>query len=247
MKVVIIDDQPAAIKSLSSKLQKYPELTIAGEAENGTQGISLIKTVHPDLLFLDIELPDISGIEFLNRMDVITKKRCCVVIYTAHPSYMLPAFRGKAFDFLLKPIEDSELQKIVQRFLIEYQETGNSMTTSTQKEREKLLLYVNASDFSVVNINDVAIFQYNHDQRCWEVFTAGRQTPIRLKRSTNNDMLLNMDERFIQVSQRHIININYLMEVRDGVCHLFPPFQDFDDIKIGRSFRKKLTERFCAL
>lgn len=248
MKVVIIDDDAASIEALEKLLATYDDLTVAGTANNGIRGISLVKQEEPDLLFLDVELPDISGLDFLERTKAISKKPCRVVIYTAHSMYMLPAFRGKAFDFLLKPADEKELRKIIGRYMIEESAPQNTdKGKDSGKDREKLLFNVNATDFRLVDIEDVGLFQYNHDLRIWEVIVAGSDTPIRLKRSTNNENLLMMDSRFVQVSQRHIININYLMEVSDGICRLYPPFNHIDSVKVGRTFRKKLTERFNAL
>lgn len=246
MKVIIIDDDAASIEALVRQLKDYEEIELAGTAQNGTKGITLVKKEQPDLLFLDVELPDMTGLDFLEQMKSISSKPCRVVIYTAHSMYMLPAFRSQAFDFLMKPVATEELQKIMQRFFIAYDE-HETATTSRWKENEKLLLYVNATDFQVVNIPDVGLFQYNHDLRAWEVLVGGRQNPIRLKRSANNESLLAIDACFVQVSQRHIININYLMEVKDGVCRFYPPFDTFDQVKVGRIFRKQLTERFNAL
>ena len=141
--------------------------------------------------------------------------------------------------------EGVNLVKIVQRFLIEHKESGQKPVE--QKDGEKLLLYVNANDFSVVNIRDVALFQYNHDLRIWEVMVAGKKEPVRLKRSANNEALLSIDSRFVQVSPRHIININYLMEVSNGICRLYPPFDHIENVKVGRTFRKQLTDRFSTL
>ncbi|MBQ8066145.1 MAG: response regulator transcription factor [Prevotella sp.] len=250
MKVLIIDDDPLSIESLSQKLKAYEDITLGGTARNGSSGIRLVKQEQPDLLFLDVELPDMSGLEFLSQITSLTAKPCKVVIYTAHNMYMLPAFRGKAFDFLLKPIDDGELQKIIQRFYMEYDEPHTTPATAPaegDKGNDKLLLYENANDFRLVNIRDVGVFQYNHELRSWEVLVAGRKEPIRLKRSVNNETLITMDQRFIQVNQRYIINIDYLMEVNDSVCRLYPPFDKVDYVKVGRTYRKQLTDRFSAL
>lgn len=60
-------------------------------------------------------------------------------------------------------------------------------------------------------------------------------------------MLVGIDNCFMQVSQRYIININYLKEVRDNICRFYPPFDKLDYVKVGRFFRKKLIERFSTL
>ncbi len=243
MKVIIVDDDKASVELLAKLLEAYDNVTLAGTAHKAMEGITLVKEKQPDLLFLDVEMPDMTGLEFLGQMNNILQKVCRVVIYTAHERYMLPAFRGKAFDVLLKPASAEELRKVMQRYYIEEVPPH----AQRQKDPDKLLLYVNAQDFRVVNISDVCLFQFNHELRIWEVLVAGRKEPVRLKRSVNNESLLAMDHRFVQVSQKHVINIDYLMEVDDGICRFYPPFDQIDFVKVGRTFRKQLTEHFAAL
>lgn len=250
MKAIIIDDSTAAIETLADKLKKYEDFQLVGTATNGNIGLNLANEVCPDVMFLDIELPDMSGVEFLEQINVTLNEHCQVVMYTGYPQYMLPAFRNNAFDFLLKPIDDKELDNIINR--IRHTHNKHSAQTDVdgiikQKSDNKLLFYTNSVDFRLVHIKDIGIFQYNHEIRVWEVVIAGRKTPIRLKRSVNNETLLGIDERFIQVSQRYVININYLLEVNDNKCQFYPPFDKIDYVKVGRLFRKKLIERFCSL
>ena len=76
---------------------------------------------------------------------------------------------------------------------------------------------------------------------------AGCDKPMRLKRNVNKDVLLGIDNSFIQVSQKYIININYLMEVCDNICRFYPRFDNIDYVKVGRFYRRKLIKRFSAL
>ncbi len=242
MNIIIIDDEAASIDALVNKLQHY-NVSIEGTALSGTQGIGLMKEKDPDVVFLDVELPDISGLEFLSQISLIQQRPCHVVIYTAHSQYMLSAFRNKAFDFLQKPIDDRELAKIMQRCMLE----PAQKMASEPKDPERLILYSNSTDFKIVNTNDAGMFCYNRDARVWEAVVAGSEEPLRLKRSVTNDTLTAIDPRFIQVNQKYIVNINYLMEVSDGVCRFFPPFDKIDYVKVGRLYNKKLLERFNAL
>ena len=120
------------------------------------------------------------------------------------------------------------------------------MTIRNQKE-EKYLLYTNSTDFKLVDKRDIGVFQYNHTSRSWEVVVAGVPTPIRLKRNVNSDSLAGLDTQFVQINQKYIINMDYLIEVVDNVCHFYPPFDNIDYVKVGRFFRKKFIERFCSL
>ena len=249
MKVIIIDDEVNAIKILADKLKAYDFIDIVGTATSGKDGIDLIRNANPDLMFLDVELPDMSGVDFLGQMDDMLRGYCQVVMYTGHAKYMLPAFRSNAFDYLMKPIDDEELETILRR-AVENKKNAKSAGDSgivKQNTDGKLLFYTNAVDFRLVHIRDIGLFQYNHEQRVWEVVIAGRKEPIKLKRNVNNDTLLAIDNRFVQVSQRFVININYLLEVSDNFCRLFPPFDKIDYVKVGRLFRKKLIERFSTL
>lgn len=254
MKVIIIDDDARSIDILAERLKEYSGLKLAGTASTGIKGISLLIKEQPELIFLDVELPDMSGLDFLKEMDTIVKTPCRVVIYTAHTNYMLEAFRKKAFDFLLKPFSTEDLQQIVQRFLSEREAESTGMPakkggvqSNDVKNNDKLLLSVNGSDFRVVNKSDVAFFQYNSDMRVWEALVAGYAEPMRLKRTANNESLLAIDPRFVQVHQSFILNVNYLMEINGNVCRLYPPFSHIDYVKVGRTFRKQLTERFSVL
>lgn len=111
MNIVIVDDEKSCVKALADKLNEYDDTNLVGVAYNGMDGLKLMSEQNLDLMFLDIELPDISGIEFLERIESISDGRCRVVMYTAHGRYMLPAFRNKAFDYLMKPIDDAELRQ----------------------------------------------------------------------------------------------------------------------------------------
>lgn len=258
MRIVIVDDDKLAAKALADKLNKYEEAEIVGMAYNGINGLNMINESHPDVLFLDIELPDISGIEFLERIDTHSLHRCRVVMYTAHDRYMLQAFRNMAFDYLLKPINDDELRAIMRRVCIDIQHDNKLQPASNegaindsedgimQRNDGKFVVYTNSVDFRLVDIRDIGMFAYNHDLRVWEVIISGMKDPIRLKRSVNSDVILDLNESLVRVSQKHIINMSYLMEVTDNTCHFYPPFDKADDVKVGRFFRKKLIERFSS-
>ena len=121
MNIAIVDDDKTAARLLADKLKGFEEAHISGIAANGMDGLALVMDTNPDLLFLDIELPDISGIEFLERIADSAASDCRVVMYTAHQKFMLSAFRNQAFDYLMKPIDDQELRTIIRRVCLDMQ------------------------------------------------------------------------------------------------------------------------------
>ena len=113
-KVVIVDDERTAIDALRRELEPYREFEVKGIAGNGAKGKKMIMELHPDLLFLDVELPDILGLNLLSeiREDILWDMK--VVFYTSYDKYLLQALRESAFDFLLKPFEAEDLKVIME-------------------------------------------------------------------------------------------------------------------------------------
>lgn len=274
MKIVIVDDDRAAADALAQKLSAFDETQLCGIALNGMDGLRLVNETRPDVLFLDIELPDISGIEFLERANILPQYKCRTVMYTAHDRFMLSAFRNKAFDYLMKPIDDTELRNIIRRVCIEmagvpdadctsaaHQSTDTSSPTAdfgnynafdadngiTCRNDGKFIVYTNSVDFRLVDIREIGVLTYNRELRLWEMTLSNQKAPIRLKRNVGSDALLSLNNQLVRVSQKHIINLGYLMEVTNNTCRFYPPFDKVEDVKVGRLFRKKLIDQFCNL
>ena len=169
-------------------------------------------------------------------------------MYTAYDEFVVTTFRKQAFDVLLKPIDTKELDTVVKRLEKEHErivERGDREMPATLNG--KLLFYTNSVDFKVVDKDDVCLFQYDHDMRCWEVVVAETKKAIKLKRNVKSTDLLALDNHFLQVNQKYIVNVNYLIEVVDNVCHFYPPFDEIDYVKVGRLFRKRLIDRFLSI
>lgn len=114
IKVIVIDDEPYSREELKHLLSKYSFIDIIGEAESGEIGLAKAIALTPDVLFLDIEMQDITGIELAKRLQNL-KKEPRIVFATAYPDYAATAFRYDAVDYLLKPFSEDELDETVQR------------------------------------------------------------------------------------------------------------------------------------
>jgi DNA-binding LytR/AlgR family response regulator len=112
VKAIIADDEAALRDTLKRKLAVlYPEMTICGEACDGFAALELTRSVLPDIAFLDINMPGLSGIEVAK----ILPEKCLPVFITAHDEFALRAFDAGAIDYLLKPVTDGRLEKTVKR------------------------------------------------------------------------------------------------------------------------------------
>jgi len=109
VKVVMADDEPGVMLLLCSILSKLERALVIGAADNAKDAIALVREHNPDLAFLDIELPDIKGIELAERLREI-KPDLAIVFITAHQEYSLDAFKLYAFDYILKPIDEERVK-----------------------------------------------------------------------------------------------------------------------------------------
>lgn len=248
MKTIIIDDDITAIELLADLLKQYEDVEIVGTATSGKEGLELTKANKPHIIFLNMDLPDMSGMYFLEQHNEFSDSKLKTIIISEHSKFMLPSYTNVAFDYLTKPFTHKELDSILQKVYISQCDSAIcDNPVIKNRDNDKILFYTNSIDFRLVCIREIGLFQYNHDLRVWEVILASKKEPIRMKRNTNNETLLAIDSRFVQVSQRYIINIDYLLEVTDNICHFYPPFDKIDYVKIGRMFRRKLIERFSTL
>lgn len=114
IKCVIIDDDPFIQELLKDKLsQHFPEVEIIGSAENGAEGINLLKELNPQLVFLDVEMTDMTGFEMLSRIKEINFK---TIFITSYHHYAIKAIRFNALDYLLKPFDLQELRNALDRY-----------------------------------------------------------------------------------------------------------------------------------
>ena len=249
-KVVIVDDDRTAIENLGRELALYPEMDVRGTAVNGAKGRKLIMEQHPDLLFLDVELPDIQGIRLLSEMRDEVLWDMKVVFYTAYDKYLLQALRESAFDYLLKPFVSGDLELIIERYrkaaLSHPAIPAFAASVSALLPQRDTFMISTVTGFKLLRIEEIGFFEYSKDKRQWQV-TLFNQARLSLKKNTKAEDIISYSESFVQISQSIIINVSYLAVINGKQCQLYPPFNDREDLRISRGFLKELQERFCLI
>ncbi|MDR3132963.1 MAG: LytTR family DNA-binding domain-containing protein [Prevotellaceae bacterium] len=133
LSILIVDDETPARELIRHYLQSYPEITIIGEADNGFDAIKFIKERHPQLVFLDIQMPKLTGFEVLELIDVTPE----IIFSTAFDQYALRAFELNAVDYLLKPYSKERFDRAVQKAMAKIH-SGNDSRSSWQAFRQTL-------------------------------------------------------------------------------------------------------------
>lgn len=246
-RVIVIDDENASAATLVEHLKKYPRFHIECIAGDATTGIMAIKKYKPELLFLDVELPEMYGMELLAEVKNEITWNMRVVFYTAHDKYMINALRHSAFDFLLKPIDRKELDIVISRFLLDYE--SDTITSETKDfpeipKESSFMVVLPTGEMRMIKAPEVGFFRYVSERKLWEAVLSSGES-VMLRRNVSADFLCSFNKNFVQVHQSYIINTDYLVMIHDNICVLCPPFEDSTEIVVSRKYKKNLMDRFC--
>ena len=113
IRVLVVDDEPLARVGITTRLSAYSDMLVVGECSTGEEARAKIPQVSPDLIFVDVEMPGISGLDLLRELP--REQARCIVFLTAHEEYALDAFDVEALDYLLKPIDDARFGACIER------------------------------------------------------------------------------------------------------------------------------------
>ena len=209
MKAIIIDDERLARAELKKLLLEFPEVEVIDEAANAEEGIAKIESLHPDLVFLDIQMPGKTGFEMLAQLE----KTPQVIFTTAYDEFALKAFEVNALDYLLKPIEPKRLTDAIQKLQsVEVKEnrseTDEFINTSLLTELDQVFVK-DGEKCWFVKLGDIRLFESVGNYA--KVFFAGNK-PLILK--SLNALEDRLDERvFFRANRKHIVNLRMIDKV----------------------------------
>lgn len=244
-KVFIVDDNFEAIELLRHMLEHDYSVEVVGTAVDAEEAAFQIANTSPDLIFLDVELPTMSGLEFCTMIRDELKPRTKVVFYTGHEQYMLEAIRRQAFDYLLKPPTKQELSQIMTRY---YEDKLTGILPSVRPDnRLPLIMVVNAlNEHLTFRLSACAFFRYNQERKVWEIVCMNGETYM-LRHRTTSDVILNYSPDLVQIHKRYIVNVNNIKKIQDAVCILNEPMDDSRELKVSKNYRTALMAAFYSL
>jgi DNA-binding LytR/AlgR family response regulator len=220
---LIAEDEPLLQAELADMLHTmWPELTIVGLANNGIEALQLLVACQPAILFLDIEMPGVSGLEVAKQ----AAGRAHVVFVTAYDQYALAAFEQGAIDYLVKPVSMQRVATTVQRLKARIAQVPADHTDLlTQLDRRKngdnrYLRWINASvggSINLITVQEVCYFQA--DTKYTRVATPSAESLIR---KTIRELAAELDpDLFWKVHRSTLVNVNAIAGVsRDARGHL---------------------------
>lgn len=214
---VLVDDEPNLTRYLTHKLsQAWPELEIVGTAVNGRQALALCEELAPDIVFLDIQMPGLNGLQVAEALDPEIR----VVFVTAYDDYAVEAFETAAVDYLMKPVEDGRLARTVARLKESHQAIDPAMLSDLigrlSNPASKHMAWLRCQQDATTRLVPVdSVVYFRAEGKYTSVFTATEEHLIRMSIS---ELEAGLDpDRFWRIHRSIIVRVDEVLEARRGL------------------------------
>lgn len=232
IRVIIIDDDIKSVESLQLLINNYcPTFDIVGTAYNVREGLDEINTSNPDILFLDVEMPDGTGFDLLQKID---KRNFDVVFVTAHNKYAINAIKHSALDYLLKPFELQEFLETIEKIkrndktkAVNYEVLLDNLSYTVPKK----LVVSSSKGYEYIPVENIVRLE---SERSYARIYLTNGRVIMVSKCLNEYQNMLSSDIFFRIHNSHLINLNHvIMYVRtDGG---YVQMSDTSKIPISRS------------
>ncbi len=262
LKTLIVDDESLARRGLAHRLKNIADVEIVGEAQNGREALRLIREKAPDLVFLDIQMPGISGFEVVQQLDIETMP--VILFLTAYDEYAVQAFEANALDYILKPIDEERLHQVLdkvrgslsqkravkhKRLLLELvsQISGESISSFAELEEKNMadLVPKEPSRLAIrdggrttwVNQDDIEWIDAAGDYMCVQALGT-----TYIMRKTMKELEKELDGSILQrIHRSTIVNVGLVREMESHINgEYFLTLESGHRVKLSRTYKDKL-------
>ena len=248
LKTVIIDDENTARETITHMVELYGDgiLDIVGYAENVKEGIATINKHNPDLVMLDIKMPDGTGFELLDAFGDINFD---IIFVTAYEQYAIKAFKFAALDYILKPIDPNEFKKAVERTFRRKETKALNMQVKTMMEymnhspkEDKKIVLRSINSIHLVYVHDIVRAE---SDRNYSRFYFLDDQPVTVAKSLRNFIDVLEEYGFIRVHQSHLINTNHIKKYMKN--DFVVVMNDNSEVPVSHRKRDFLLQQFEEL
>ncbi|HET6670522.1 MAG TPA: LytTR family DNA-binding domain-containing protein [Pyrinomonadaceae bacterium] len=258
IRTLIVDDEPLARRNLRLLLEQDPQIEIIEECRNGREAVKAIKNLSPDLIFLDIQMPEMDGFDVLASVGAAQIQS--IIFVTAFDQYALKAFEVHALDYLLKPFDDERFRKALQaaksqieqrllnklskKLLALLEERERADRPATPKPYLTRLMIKLANRVLLLKVNEIDWIEADGNYAKLHV---GRKA--HLLREKMHDLEAQLDpNKFVRIHRSAIVNLDRIKEMHphfngDYIVVL----EDGSQLKLSRTRREQLESRLRAV
>jgi two-component system LytT family response regulator len=206
-RVIIVDDEPLAIKSLRLILDKFEDFDVVAECANGYQAVESVYKLKPELMFLDIQMPGLSGFDVL---EVLGKEAPATIFVTAYDAYAIKAFEAHAIDYLLKPVKQERVREALSH--AQSFKPLNPDTFRTQQIPIQRILVRSGNQVNVVPVDSIIFIEAQDD---FVNIRTKNESFLKYDRLGHLENLLDK-KAFVRVHRSYIIHLKYLLKIESS-------------------------------
>ena len=212
IRTILIDDEELACKRLRKLLGNYDDVKIIDEARNGEEAIEKIETLHPDVIFLDIQMPGVNGFDVARRLTF----KPFIIFATAYDEYALKAFEENSVDYLLKPIEQKRLDAAMEKLRRLYDASKLKLSENVERLLSQIAsnplkrLQIKTGDkIFLVDIDDVVYFEAKEKYTFLHTVDHDHIVDFTLA-----ELEAKLDKTiFFRIHRSHIVHVKYIREL----------------------------------
>ncbi|WP_194774634.1 LytR/AlgR family response regulator transcription factor [Pararhodonellum marinum] len=201
---IIIDDEALAITELEVMLKNFPEISVIGKSERASEAVQLVNDLHPDLIFLDINMPGMNGFELLEELEEVPE----VIFVTAYDEHAIKAFEINALDYLLKPVNPARLAEAVKR-LEKKSEKIREKSESDRLSLDKRIFIKDGEKCFFVPVADIFLLESEGN---YVKVHFGDKKPLLHKSLTYMENRLPSDV-FFRANRQYMFNMNFVKKI----------------------------------
>mgnify|MGYP000839025316 CR=1 FL=1 len=235
IKCIAIDDEPLALRQLRTYIARVPFLELAGEYRNALEASRALEEQSVDLIFCDINMPDLSGIDFVRSLSA--EQRPMIVFTTAYSEYAVEGFKLDAIDYLLKPFSFADFNRSVTKAqslyeLLAYRKTQGDVPAPEATPRDREYISIKADyKTTLVRISDIVYLESEGEYV--RLHLDDRSTITTLFRLKNMEAAL-PSEMFMRVHRSYIVNLQRIRSYVKGRVFI----SDSEYVPIGENYRE---------
>lgn len=234
MNCIIIDDEPLARSEMRSLITEISGIDILGEFSNAPSALEFLKDNDVDLIFLDIEMPMVTGLEFAEMLP----KKSLIIFTTAYSQYALKSYELEAIDYLLKPIDPQRLEKAIDKAVLYTELLSKNTVKNTVESNTADFLFIKAERrFYKISFSDIKFIEGLKDYVV--IYTKQQKLITAMNLKTIHQKI--SGETFIRVSKSYVVNMNYIDSFDNHNIYI-----EDSEIPLGEVYRSEFFTRFAG-
>lgn len=234
MNCIIVDDEPLARAEMRSLIAEISSMDVLGEFSNAPSALEFLKDNEVDLIFLDIEMPMVTGLEFVEMLP----KKSLIIFTTAYSQYALKSYELEAVDYLLKPIDPQRLKKAIDKAVLYTELLSKDTVKNTVESNTADFLFIKAERrFYKISFSDIKFIEGLKDYVV--IYTKQQKLITAMNLKTIHQKI--SGETFIRVSKSYVVNMNFIDSFDNHNIYI-----EDSEIPLGEVYRADFFTKFAG-